>query len=351
MCNAVLHLLAVQSEYADITSPPDPAPALQPWSPDTHVVSHSPLVECIHLPKTDLTFTQTDHVDLATSEFTVTSVTMAKEDLKEPITVNATLAFKNELGTTKSLTPLTQSLTSLQPLEKIDLSISELTKPQTKISFGIGHKVSKFACFKCDDNVNLITEKNGHEQSETLVSLGSSTETTIPVLQINGADHQRPITDQIPVEAAMDFCPQTLEITQPEQTSLDPHQHSCGLYLSEPYHSNDNTHNSLMSQPLLAVRDQGSDKTLNHLLEKSFSLTEDTPVLEPQLAVSTGNPSLIIHPCTFPPLNPGHACRDLHLETLPAVCSLKLSILTTAQSLRKFQTASIGHLEKCAHHN
>ncbi|CDQ69981.1 unnamed protein product [Oncorhynchus mykiss] len=127
MRKAVLQLLAVQGQYADTTSPPDPA--LRPYKPDTDLysISHSPLADNFKRPKTDQTFTEIDPSAVLTTERTIASRLIPKEEPLEVTLVDPFPVFNSKpeeelFDTDKPFADL-----SLHHVINTDPSVSELS--------------------------------------------------------------------------------------------------------------------------------------------------------------------------------------------------------------------------------
>ncbi|XP_041750197.1 pyruvate dehydrogenase E1 component subunit alpha, mitochondrial isoform X2 [Coregonus clupeaformis] len=326
MCRAVLQLLAVQGQYADITSPPDPA--LRPCKPDTDLysVSHSPLADNFKRPKTDLTFTETDHSAVLTPELTIASRLIPEEEPPEATLVDPSPAFNSKLeeelfDTDKpfadptslhhvintdlpvselslseqpnlnSPEPLATGPTVTEPLSDTTLTVSE-AEPLADTALTVSEPLEEPLNVPIVSELTLseplvrtnpvIPESNSSEQSAAMDSQVS--ESTLP---------EPPITSDAPIiahsstEAEINFDQLTLELTSPERP-LNTGQPTQELNLSEPdISTNSDTTNSSISEPQLAERSQNTDIMLLSRPEIALSLTEDTPLPEPQLAAAS----------------------------------------------------------------
>ncbi|XP_035636929.2 pyruvate dehydrogenase E1 component subunit alpha, mitochondrial-like isoform X1 [Oncorhynchus keta] len=264
MRRAVLQLLAVQGQYADTTSPPDPA--LRPYKPDTDLysISHSLLADNFKRPKTDQTFTEIDPSAVLTTERTIASRLLAAHHVinTDPSVSELSVSEQPNLNSPELLaTGLTVS--EAEPF-KADTAttVSELTLSEPFVSTN-----------------PFIPESNSSELSAAMASQVS--ESTLP---------EPPITSDAPIiahsstQAEMDFDQLTLELSSPEQP-LNTDQPTQELNPPEPdINTNSNTS---ISEPQLAERRQNTDIMLLSRPEIPLSLTEDAPLPEPQLAAAS----------------------------------------------------------------
>ncbi|CAB1333066.1 unnamed protein product [Coregonus sp. 'balchen'] len=286
MRRAVLQLLAVQGQYADITSPPDPDPALLPYKPDTDLysVSHSPLVDDFNRPKTDLTFNQTDHSAVLITELTIANRLIPEESPEAH--------SEESFDTDKPFA----DLTSLQHVINTDPPVSELSlSEQPNLNspgpFAAGPTVSE----PLADNALTVSEPLADitlivSEAEPLVGTAQTvseplTGTALTVLE--------PLEEPLNVHSVskLTLCeplgtnPVIPESNLSEQSAAMDSQE---LNVSEPdISTNSDASDSSISALQLAERSQNTDIALLQHPEITLSLTEGTPLPEPQLAATS----------------------------------------------------------------
>lgn len=348
MRRAVLQLLAVQGEYADITSPPvsDPAPQLDLPDSDSYVALESPMGE-INSPKTDVALTQADHSAILTSEFTST-FTKNEEHQLEPSVVDPSgsshiEAGEEEMFTDKALAdriPLmyivdrddpirefgkysikTQNKTSpesfsdentlkkqthQQTFVDIDPPISVLNlstpEPECVSTYELSSHVNDtvpdiISELSWDTGINHLTQCNTPEQSLVVDPPFLESILEGPLLKSD-----EPIIDQTVRDVTVD-----IDLLTPPELPLNTEQLAQRVSLLEHNLCFNYTPDSSKPEPQLATRSQSTDITLLQRPDNTPSLTEDTSLPEPQLAVSTGSASI----CCLTPLTPTHTLREL----------------------------------------
>lgn len=239
-CRAILQLLAVQGEYANLTDPNVPAP---------------PLLKDPHLPsQSQVSLSGTKHsqtLSLSSAQMTLNSETSS-----------------TDIKCTKS----TESQSSLEYVENEVKTVSALNIHLSESTSGIpqskGFVASSVPLASAGELFNMCPESDR----------GPALESGIDSKMVDNYIKDQLSTNTICEERVAGPNPSKTELTQ---TATDS---STNITSTDPLVS---------SCPPLAVSHQITDISFSQRPDNTHTQAEETPLPEPQLAVSTGSPCII----------------------------------------------------------